>query len=323
MFTLKSCRCLVAAMLGLCSQAGAQTVPVSDATLLNSWWIDGSEGLDISGLSFCNGELLAVADKFSDRYYRLLPQNGQEQVPLVQRTLFAPPDLPRDQPVSLKTRAIHYANFQGRMDFEGITCDEDGVYLLSERHNRLVTFSGSGERYSGETLRGRWLPQRWSESARANGYLQKFNGESEGVVKVGGDFWIALEREPRGLLHLRDGDIEGSEYHDLPGAGLDFYGRSEDVTGLAFYRGGLYTLERNAYAVCRRSFDNLTAQWCIRYRHVEESPEKAYLERTYAKAEGLAINDAGIFIVLDNNGVGRVSAPDDRRGLLMQLAHPE
>ena len=300
-------------------QLNAATVPVSDASMLNSWWIDGSEGLDISGLSYCNGELLAVADKSSDRYYRLAPKPGENRVPLVQAVQFTPPDLPQDQPVSLKARMIHYADFQLRMDFEGITCDDSGIYLLSERHNRLVVLTDGAA-----GLQGQWQPQRWSESARSAGYLTQFNGESEGVTRARDDFWIALERNPRGLLRLAPGEPEGRAFYPIPAVpGLNFYRRSEDLTGLAYYRGALYTLERNAYAVCRRSLESLQAEWCIRYRHIEESAEYAYLERTFAKGEGLAVNEGGIFVVLDNNGEGRVRDPEDRRGLLLQLAHPE
>lgn len=295
---------------------GGYSAPVVPATLRQAWWIDGSQGLDISGLAFCNGRLLAVADKASDRFFSLAPRRDSASVTLVQEAGFVPPGLPPDQPVSLKARAIHYASVDLSMDFEGITCGRGQLYLLSERHNRLARFDGEGRR-------ARWTGQKWSQSARAAGYLQKFNAESEGLAKVGDDFWIALERNPRGLLRLKPGDEVGVDFYQIPPVrGLDFRGRSEDIAGLDYYGGYLYTLERNAFAVCQRAVDTLQANWCVTYREVEESPEYVYRETRFGKGEGVAVSERGIFVVLDNNGVGRAEVPEDNRGLLIQLSFP-
>ncbi|MBB5209977.1 esterase-like activity of phytase family protein [Microbulbifer hydrolyticus] len=303
-------------MLAASGLRAESAVPVFPAQLLHAWWIDGSEGLDLSGLSFCNGELLAVADKSSERIYRLSPEPGKDTVPLATKAEFTRPPLPHDQPVSIKARALHYASTPLSMDFEGITCDASDIFLLSERHNRIVKLDQAGRR-------GQWMPARWSESAREQGFLQLFNAESEGVVKVGEDFWVALERDPRGLLKLQPGDGVGQHYYRVPPVpGLDFRDRPEDLTALAFYDGSLFTLERNAFAVCRRAIATLAAEWCVQYRGIEEAPEYIYRKTHFGKGEGLAVNDQGIFVVLDNNSVTRVVAPEDSRGLLMQLAFP-
>ena len=297
-------------------QATSGSVPIVTAELKGYWWIDGSEGLDVSGLAFCGGELLAVADKSSESIYTLRPDRTKHRVSLEQKAVFTRPELPQDQPVSLRVRALHMASRPLSMDFEGITCADGQIYLLSERHNRIAQLDLDRQRAA-------WLPVKWSESARARGYLQQFNGESEGLVKVGSDFWVALEREPRGLLKLRPQDKEGSEFYPVPPVtGLDFRGRSEDLTALATYEGALFTLERNAFAVCRRALDTLAAEWCLDYRAHEEGPQHVYLETRYGKAEGLAINASGIYVVLDNNGLGRAKAPEDRRGLLLHLGFP-
>lgn len=296
---------------------GSTSTPVARAQLLNAWWIDGSEGLDISGLSFCSGELLAVADKSSERIYRLAPEPGRPRVRLDRKVDFSRPPLPEDQPVTLKARTLHYASKPLSMDFEGITCDDAGIYLLSERHNRIALLEESD-------LSGRWLPVRWSESAHAHGFLQLANAESEGLVKIAGDFWVALERDPRGLLKLAAGDDIGERFYQVPPVhGLDFRGRSEDLTALAYYDGAMFTLERNAFAVCRRTIETLEAEWCVHYREIEEGDEFVYRDTRFGKGEGLAVNSDGIFVVLDNNGVTRSAAPDDSRGLLIQLAFPD
>jgi len=299
------------AALLLPQSALAASVPVTPARLLQSYWLDGSAGLDISGLSFCRGELLAASDKDSHNIYAV--QLGRGRARLAPRALLANLDTPAPADEGLKARLLDLVQAAPAADFEGITCAADDVYLVSERHHRIAAADRSGA--------ARWLPQHWAQAARERGYMQQFNGASEGLVKAGDDFWVALERDRRGLVHF----VPGAEpqFLDIPPvAGLDFRGRSADLTGLALYGGDLFTLERNAFAVCRRAPDTLQAKWCITYRAFEEAPEYAYRETYYGKGEGLAVDDSGIYVVLDNNNVARAADPQDRRGLLLHLAFP-
>ncbi|SHE83190.1 hypothetical protein SAMN04487965_0744 [Microbulbifer donghaiensis] len=291
----------------------AAAVPVTPAKLVASYWLDHSAGLDISGLSFCNGELLAVSDKNSAGFYAVRIGPGSAQ--LEYRPLAVGLETPPMESEGLKARLVTLLQPAPAADFEGITCDEQGVFLVSERHHRIAVVAPS--------LRAAWMSRRWSEAARERGYMQKFNGASEGLVKAGGDFWIAIERDRRGLVRFAQGS-NLPEFFELPAAaGLDFRGRSLDLTGLAFYDGDLFTLERNAFAVCRRSLADLQAKWCIEYRVIEEAPENVYRETRYGKGEGLAVDESGIYVVLDNNNVGRAADPGDRRALLLHLAFPE
>lgn len=285
----------------------AAAVPVHPAQLIEAKWLDGSAGLDISGLSFCNGELLAVSDKDSGEIYSV---DGTALQPSAQ---LAGLGAPQGEPAGLIAGLVEKIRPNGEMDFEGISCDGEAVYLVSERHNRIARLQQEGK--------AEWLPQRWAESARASGYLKKFNAGTEGLVRIGSDFWIALEREPRGLLHLSD-DSEPRIHKVPPVPELNFRDRSEDLTGLAYHRGALYTLERNALAVCRRSLQTLNAEWCIDYRHIEEAPEYIYAETKYGKGEGLAVKDSGIYVVLDNNNVARAANLEDKRALLLHLSLP-
>lgn len=291
----------------------AAAVPVTSAKLIASYWLDHSAGLDISGLSFCNGELLAVSDKNSAGYYSVRIATGSAS--LEAGPLMTGLETPSMESEGLKARLASLLQPAPAADFEGITCDQQGIFLVSERHHRVAAVQPSH--------RAAWMPLRWSEAARERGYMRKFNGASEGLVKAGGDFWIAMERDRRGLVRFAHGS-NMPEFFELPTAeGLDFRGRSMDLTGLAFYGGDLFTLERNAFAVCRRSIADLRAKWCIQYRAIEEAPENVYQETRYGKGEGLAVDDSGIYVVLDNNNVGRAADPNDRRGLLLHLAFPE
>lgn len=318
---------LAATVLGWSLASAAETV--RPAKLLGAWWLEGSAGLDISGLSFCDGELLAVSDKRDDRLYRIrLPKRSDvREAALDIRSQFPPPEAPEHE--SLVNRLAALVRPGAQMDFEGVACDADDRFMVSERHDRIARISASR---SGAT-EIQWLPFRWREAARSQGYLQVFNAGSEGITRVGTaeqpEFWIALERQPRGLLHLKGAAGQAGESADLefrelpPVAGLGFYGRAEDVTGLDIFRDGLYTLERNAFAVCRRSLQTLEASWCIDYRAVEEAPEFVYADTRFGKAEGLAVTESGIYVVLDNNNAARAADASDQRALLMRLAHPD
>ncbi|WP_323844774.1 esterase-like activity of phytase family protein [Microbulbifer magnicolonia] len=290
----------------------AAAAPVTPATLIASYWLDQSAGLDISGLSFCGGELLAVSDKDSSGYYTL--RLGAGRAALEPRPLLAGLDTPPMDSEGLKARLIAMVQAAPAADFEGITCDEAGIFLVSERHHRIAAVN--------PPHKALWMSQRWSDAARERGYMRQFNAASEGLVKTGEDFWIALERERRGLVRFTSGTAEPQFFEVPAAAGLDFRGRSPDLTGLAYFGGDLFTLERNAFAVCRRSIEDLQAKWCIEYRAIEEAPEFVYQETRYGKGEGLAVDASGIYVVLDNNNVGRAADPADRRALLLHLAFP-
>ncbi|WP_444921590.1 esterase-like activity of phytase family protein [Microbulbifer sp. CnH-101-G] len=288
-------------------------VEITPAKLQASYWVDNSEGLDISGLSFCAGKLLAVSDKNSGEIYALALDGDRAE--LRSHLLLADLGIPsKDQTGSLWVALTEFFRPAGELDFEGISCADDTIHLVSEHYNRIANVDAQG--------RANWQEHIWSPKAREQGYLQKPNASSEGLVKAGDTFWVAMERDPRGLLRLNaNGEVR--TFTLPPVSGLDFYGRSEDLTGLDYYDGALFTLERNAHAVCRREPSSLKAQWCVDYRELEESPERIYEETRYGKGEGLAVNSQGIFVVLDNNNVGRAQAPEDKRALLLHLAFPE
>ncbi|USD20324.1 hypothetical protein MJO52_14710 [Microbulbifer variabilis] len=288
-------------------------VEISPAKLQAGYWVDNSEGLDISGLSFCAGKLLAVSDKNSGEVYSLeLSEGSADLVSFLRLSGLGVPE--RDEPVNVWESFKAFFRPAEDLDFEGVSCDENQIFLVSEHYNRIAVVDPEGN--------ARWQEHIWSGEAKSQGFLQKSNASSEGLVKAGDTFWVAMEREPRGLLKL-DSDGEASAFTLPQVEGLNFADRSEDLAGLDFFNGALYTLERNAHAVCRRVLPSLRAEWCLDYRSLEESPERVYEEAHYGKGEGLAVGEKGIFVVLDNNNVGRAQEPEDKRALLLHLAMPE
>lgn len=299
---------------GLLLSPAGFTAEIIPAKKIAHYWLDGSAGEGTSGLSFCNGELLTVSDKNSEEIFKIQLEGRRAKLEpyLTLSSLLVPK---KDKPRNFWHFILNFTRPPGAMDFEGITCSDNLIYLVSERYNRIAEIDRQGNT--------RWLDTMWSSEAKARGYMQGFNLASEGLVKAGDDFWVAMESEPRGLVKLSpNGDVQ--LFTLPPVAGLNFRGEVEDLGALDYYNGALFTLEGNAHAVCRRTLPSLKADWCLDYRMHERSSELQYeTARKGAKGDGLAVGKEGIFIVFDNSDVSRSAAPKDRRALLLQLAFPD
>ncbi|WP_299586488.1 hypothetical protein [Microbulbifer echini] len=297
----------------LLSQLGvaAEIIP---AQKLNHYWVDASAGLSLSGLSFCNGKLLTVSDKKSQEIYQIVLKGTHARLEtyLTLSGLSVPK---KDRPRNLWYFLLDLTRPAVAMDFEAISCAGNTFYLLSERYNRIAEVDIQG--------RGHWLENMWSAKAKAQGYMQGYNLSGVGLQKVGDNFWMVLERDPRALVKL---DAKGGVqiFTPPPVAGLNFRGQPENLAGLDYYNGALFTLEPNGHAVCRRVLPSLKAKWCLDYWEHENSSELGYeVSRTGGKGDGLAVGDLGIFIVFDNDNISRIHDPQDRRALLLHLAFPE
>ncbi|WP_226647366.1 SdiA-regulated domain-containing protein [Microbulbifer variabilis] len=289
----------------------AEIIP---AKKLNHYWVDASAGLSISGLTFCDGKLFTISDKKSKEIYEIVVAGRHAKlVPYLTISGLGTPQ--KDKPTNFWHFLLELTRPAAAMDFEGISCADNNFYLLSERYNRIAEINMQGE--------GRWLENMWSSTAKAQGYLKGYNLSGVGLQKIGDDFWIAIERDPRGLVKI--GPKESVQIFKLPPvAGLNFRGQTENLAALYYYDGALFTLEPNGYAVCRRELPSLKAQWCLDYWDQENSSELRYeVSRTGGRGDGLAVSEQGIFIVFDNDNISRIHDPQDRRGLLLQLAFPE
>ncbi|MCO1333900.1 SdiA-regulated domain-containing protein [Microbulbifer sp. OS29] len=289
----------------------AEIIPAKKVT---HYWVAASAGLSISGLSFCAGNLLTVSDKDSKEIYKIVLEGRRAELETYVKILgLAVPK--KGRPTNFWQFLLDLTRPAAAMDFEAISCGDNAIYILSERYNRIAEVDMQG--------RGRWLDVMWSPIAKAQGYLQGYNLSGVGLAKVGDSFWVALEREPRGLIKLGPkGEIQIFTPPSV--SELDFRGEPENLSGLDYYDGALFTLEPNAYAVCRRALPSLKAEWCLDYREHENSSELGYeVARTGGKGDGLVVGEKGIFIVFDNDNISRIQDPQDRRALLLQLAFPE
>jgi len=274
--------------------------------------VQGSEKLDLSGLALCQGGLYTISDKVSDKVFRIRWHGANPEV-VVARQLPALP--PREIEYSGTVKMMDRLAGPG-LDWEDIACHDGDFYLLSERRNAILGVSGRWVE---------WLEPDWYDALHRQGFLNRYNAMVEGFARIDARHWLlALEREPRGLAVLTREDSGwrargfalGNEQH------LKFRADNADVSALALHGGALYTLERNASAVCRRDLQQFRARSCYSYAAIENDPRYRYADNRYGQAEGLAMDDDWIYIVFDNNGGAFAADAQDRRALLLKTPMP-
>ncbi|QXH36279.1 esterase-like activity of phytase family protein [Pseudomonas muyukensis] len=319
-------RLLLAACLALCAlQAQADSWP--ELKLSGEHVVEGMRGGNLSGLAFCRGALWAVSDRDDDRIYRLDQEPGAWRA---QPLTFTPPEAPdTGLPWGLKSRnwAASYIR-GGALDFEGITCDQAGTILIvSEAHAAVLQLPVEGEP---DWLR---IDQAMVRQARASGMLLHFNALFEGLaINPAGDrLWLAAERERRGLLSVQRQQSVwtcGRSCVLLSEAGVEmqppqFPGArpvARDFADLAWFEGKLYTLERNAYRICRRDVDSGAVERCWSFAAEALQDSRRY-DQAYGLTEALVIDKDGAWIGVDNND--RPRADGETRPVVWRFAAPQ
>ena len=274
-------------------------------TLHQVFYVEGPENFQPSGLTLREGHLYTVCDKRDHDIYRLDRQGAvATAVPAVKIPL-------------------PFFSSLHRCDFEGITCDSTGnFFLASEARSRILNIPADGSP-------ARWITPDLKPYAREAGLLMIHNAGLEGIcLTPENTFLLCAERERRGIIEIHPAthpmDItayscEKSPFSFPPGV-------SKDFSGLCFYQNAIYVLERNAYSVSRLERDadhhlSVSAGWS--FKNVETLSDFRYADMTYGKSEGLCMDEDYIYVILDNNGLSRAKAPDDRRPLLLVFEKPD
>ncbi|NUT73887.1 DNA topoisomerase IV [Pseudomonas sp. C1C7] len=301
--------------------------PAPQLRLLSEHAVDGMRGGNLSGLAQCGKELWAVSDRDDDQIYRLPTGDGVWHAETV--GIGVPPVPDSGLPWGLRARAW-VASFVrgGDLDFEGITCDSAGNrYVVSEAHAAVLQIPPTG-------------PTSWLKisplmvrEARARGMLLNFNAVFEGLAinPEGDQLWLAAERESRGLLLIKrkqtvwdcDGGCvllseAGKEMQpaQFPGAKP----MPRDFADLSLYNGKLFTLERNAYEICRRDTVTAKVERCWSFAEDALQEHRRY-PQSFGLAEALVIDEQGAWIGIDNNNDARADGED--RPIVWRFAAPE
>jgi hypothetical protein len=313
---------LLLSALPLCALAQ----PVPELSLVAEHAVQGMPRGNLSGLASCNGELWAVSDRDDQVIYRM-----DTSAPLwqAQPYSFVAPLVPvTDLPWGLRSRTWAASLLRGGdLDFEGISCDAKGNrYLVSEAHAAVLQLPVEGA--------PAWLQVSPAlvRQARASGMLLHFNALFEGLaVNPAGDrLYLAAERERRGLLVVTKRqsvwDCDGgcvlmSEAGEeiQPAQITQPKKLSRDFSDLAYFDNKLFTLERNAYQICRRSPQTGAVERCWSFADAALTPERRY-DQPYGLTEALVIDAQGAWVGTDNNETRR--ADGELRPTVWRFAAP-
>jgi hypothetical protein len=273
------------------------------------------ENFQPSGLWLDDGELLTVSDKHDRAIYRLeLREKVARALPFV---VFEPPE---DELAPL--------------DFEGVTAAESGGWLLtSESSSRVLEVRldpvateapGAAAPATGQA---RWRTASLWDAGQAAGCLVVPNAGLEGITLLpAGGLLLAAEREPRALLAFAASSaepprIELMESSEYPRAAA---GRNLDFSDLTRSGEHVYALARNQHLLVRLT--HTSGAWreaaAFSYGASENDPKYRYESRKFGVAEGVAIAEREVFVILDNNGLAREADPSDRRALLFVFERP-
>jgi hypothetical protein len=276
--------------------AGASSPP-SELGLERALPIDGPEGFEPSGLLLYGGRLLTVSDKHDDVVFELeLGTDSAKAKPFLR---FEPPEGSRP------------------LDLEGLALDADAALLLaSEAHGRVLRVASTGQ--------ASWQTPSLKEAGRKRGLFARPNAGIEGIAVLGqGRLVLAAERQPRGLIEVTGSEVTNvwPMNHSVCRPPRD---RPVDFADLTTVDGTLYALARNAHVVVRleRQPTGYVEREIWSYEATENDPRFAYEDRSFGLAEGLAIDERRVFVVLDANRDRRRSDPDDFRALCVASSSP-
>ncbi|MEX3775195.1 esterase-like activity of phytase family protein [Pseudomonas sp. MYb118] len=311
----------------LLTTVSAFAEPVPELRLLSEHPVDGMRGGNLSGLALCGKEMWTVSDRDDDQIYRLETGGTVWQAQTVH--LDVPPVPDSGLPWGLRSRTWAASFVRGGdLDFEGITCDSAGNrYIVSEAHAAVLQVPPEG-------------PASWLKispllvrEARASGMLLHFNALFEGLAinPAGDQLWLAAERERRGLLKVKRQqtlwDCDGGCVL-LSEAGVEMQPAqfpkakavSRDFSDLALFNGKLFTLERNAFEICRRDAVTAKVERCWSFADEALQPNRLY-SQSYGLAEALIIDAEGAWVGIDNNDGAR--ADGEVRPIVWRFAAPE
>ena len=317
-------RALLALLLLGATPVLAQTWP--ELVLQSEHPVEGMRGANLSGLAMCQGEMWAVSDRDDDQIYRLDTRYPEWLANEVSINVPAPPESGLPWGVRMMGKAIAPLR-GGDLDFEGITCDAAGNrYVVSESYAAVLRVAPQGN--------ASWLKidSGLVRQARASGMLLHFNALFEGIAvnPQGNQIWLAAERERRGLLTVRkkqsvwdceDGCVIMSEAGpEQPPVQLKAKPQSKDFADLALFDGKLFTLERMAYRICRRTPSTGEVERCWSFAQDALTDARRYTS-AYGNAEALSIDDKGAWVGVDNGN--HVRADGEKRPVVWRFAAPQ
>jgi hypothetical protein len=200
----------------------------------------------------------------------------------------------------------------GHYDTEGIARDAQGRIYICEEADRWIL------RWDPKTGAVERLPIDWTRVSQY--FSPDLNASFEGVAVGGGKLYVANEREHGRILVV---DLKTLRIVD------DFVARpkgnsTRDVhySDLCFYDGALYALLRESKVVLK--IDPKSHGVIAEYDYFSVERKEAYLSwLAYGSMEGLAVDRDSIWLVTDNNGLGKLGNFREKRPTLFKCPRPD
>ena len=266
--------------------------------------VESQFAIEPSGLTLYQDTLFTVLDNIDDAIFFIDFIN--EKAILKPYKTFDAPSLP------------DVYNF----DFEGITNDISGnFYLVSEKGFRILKVPHSEKKPE-------WITPHLKTLGERQGLFKTRNAYLEGIAYLGTNkFIVCAERQPRGIIELdlskplNKSIVLNCDYSHM----IVPKPRKPDFSGLFFDGSSVFILNRATDSVCQIIYDKNTFYennyWSFKNVVIDE--QYKYNNMTFGHAEGLAMDQHYIYIILDNNGESRVIDPTDYRPLLLILKRPK
>ena len=286
----------------------ARSIPRYVLALDRAWQLNLPEvrRFDASALVFePNGDLLTLSDQ-NPGIFRIVFHDGSTNADLAR----LPECFTEEQMAPFAKEKI------GRYDCEGLAEDSQGRLYVSEESNRwILRFDRA--KHTMERLDIDFTPvKKYFDPA-------DLNASFEGVAVNGRTLYVANERKKGRIITV---DLDTLKVTDdfcpRPGNQPFFDVHFSD---LCWFKGALYALLREDWVILK--LDPATRAILAEYNYQEVENTRAFAyHKIYpivGVMEGLAVDDHYFWMVTDNNGLGRISSPDDIRPTLFRCPRPD
>ena len=279
-------------------------VGVRQLALIKALPVNGPENNQPSGLTIFRGNLYAVSDKHDKTIYRI--ELGDTTAAFVPHLRFK----------------ATYPDSVDRLDFEGLTVDDDGdFFIASETTFRILRVSADGKDV-------RWITENLKRYGEEVGLFTRRGGYLEGIARrPEGDFVLAAERQARGIIEVGQGDstLEVIAFN-LDATSLPLKApRASSFTGLFWEGNRLFALDRSTEALFKLGYGDRGGRemdpWS--YGEIINRDELKYANMKWGMGEGLCLDKDHVYIIVDNNGSARAGNSKDKRPLLLIMKRPQ
>lgn len=277
---------------------------LTELNLINIYEVETNEQLEPSGLTYWDGEFYTVSDKNNYIYRLIFDQKKVRLEPYI--------------------KIINESD--KRLDFEGISHDENNFYLVSENQFKILVVSKDGTKQH-------WLniSPSLEEIAKQAGLFKTRNAYLEGVCVYQENnklnFILVAERQPRGFIQFSlNKNNKISSFSAFKSTQKNYQKdrpQSADFSGLSCSgQNQLYVLNRNSYTVVklRRVADKFIEVFGWSYKNIINQPRYQFEDMEFGLAEGLYVDKDKVYIILDNNKDHRKNDPSNKNSLFIELS---